>query len=198
MWRNSEGQIIDPFRPQIQMNGYVSEAELKSDQDIHFAAIRRAVENLSVLVFTLGLTEAWVDVRDHAVFPLAPGVVGGEYIENAFTFKNFSSLEIVEDLQWCIDFIRSKNSSAKFIFTVSPVALNATMENRHVFVSTAYSKSVLRVAAAEICAVNQYCDYFPSYEIITSPYVRGKYFGPDCRSVTEEGVNQHEDDQCGQ
>ena len=68
--------------------------------------------------------------------------------------------------------------------------LNATAVDRHVFVSTTYSKSVLRVAAEQVCAHNTLCDYFPSYEIITSPYARGAYFGPDCREVTEVGVQQ--------
>jgi hypothetical protein len=32
--------------------------------------------------------------------------------------------------------------------------------------------------------------YFPSFEIITGSYTRGRYFAEDLRSVTEEGV-QH-------
>ena len=43
------------------------------DPERHLAA-SAAVEEMDVFVFTLGLTEAWIDRRDGAVFPLAPGV----------------------------------------------------------------------------------------------------------------------------
>jgi hypothetical protein len=190
VWRNAQGQIVDPFRPQIQEGGFVSEDELRADRATHFAALRTAIETMSVFVFTLGLTEAWMDVRDGAVFPLAPGVAGGEFDESVFVFQNFGVDGIVTDMQWCIDFIRERNPGVKLLITVSPVPLNATAIDRHVFVSTTYSKAVLRVAAETICSRNRLCDYFPSYEIITSPYARGRYYGPDCREVTEEGV-QH-------
>jgi hypothetical protein len=51
-----------------------------------------------------------------------------------------------------------------------------------------YSKSVLRVACEEVSLLYKNVSYFPSYEIITGNFSRGKYFGDDLRSVTEEGV----------
>jgi hypothetical protein len=120
----------------------------------------------------------------------APGVAGGEFDESLFVFHNFGVEGVVADLQWSIDFIRARNPAARFLLTVSPVPLNATAVDRHVFVSTTYSKAVLRVAAEATCAQNPLCDYFPSFEIITSPFARGSYYGPDCREVTEAGV-QH-------
>jgi hypothetical protein len=117
-------------------------------------------------------------------------VAGGTYDDRIHAFQNFGVEDIVADMQWSIDFIRRRNPQVKFLVTVSPVPLNATMVGRHVFVSTTYSKAVLRVAAEQVCANNPLCDYFPSYEIITSPYARGAYFGPDCREVTEAGVQQ--------
>jgi hypothetical protein len=159
------------------------------DRQTHFKAFRTAIESMSVFVFTLGLTESWVDARDGTVFPLAPGVAGGVFDETQFEFKNYTVEEIVADMQWSIDFIRRINPGVKLLITVSPVPLNATAVDRHVFVSTTYSKAVLRVAAEKICSGNTLCDYFPSFEIITSPYARGAYFGPDCREVTEQGVH---------
>lgn len=189
VWLTKENYFVDPFRPQIQEGGFVSEAELLMDRQVHYAAVRKAIESMSVFVFTLGLTESWIDVRDGAIFPLAPGVAGGVFTEAHFAFKNFEVDEIVEDMQSSIDFIRARNPNVKFVITVSPVPLNATAIDRHVFVSTTYSKAVLRVAAEKICNGNDLCDYFPSFEIITSPYARGRYYGPDCREVTESGVN---------
>ena len=49
-------------------------------------------------------------------------------------------------------------------------------------------EAVLRVAAETIERSHQDVVYFPSYEIITGSYSRGRYFAEDLRSVTEEGV----------
>lgn len=187
-WRNREGAVVDPFRPQIQEGGFVSEAELDHDREVHFAAIRNAVESASVFVFTLGLTETWRDKRDGSVYPLAPGIAGGVYDSEVHEFCNFEVCEVIADLHSALEFFRKKNPSVKFLLTVSPVPLNATAEDRHVFVSTCYSKSVLRATCDTISKNFADCEYFPSYEIITSPYSRGAYYGPDCREVTEAGV----------
>jgi hypothetical protein len=77
---------------------------------------------------------------------------------------------------------------ARFILTVSPVPLVATMEDRSVLVSTTYSKSVLRVAAEEVAAAQGGVAYFPSYEVITGNHASGRYFAEDLRDVTEAGV----------
>ena len=186
--RGDDGRVVDPFRPQIQPDGFVSDKELQADRRQHFAAIRRAVEDMSVFVFTLGLTECWADTRDGAVFPLAPGVAGGTYDPATVEFLNFGLDETLDDLLFSLNFIRERNPDVRFILTVSPVPLNATMVPRHVFVSTTWSKAVLRLAAEEAQNTFADCVYFPSYEIIVSPQIRGRYYGPDRRAVTERGV----------
>ncbi|NHN37604.1 GSCFA domain-containing protein [Pseudomaricurvus alcaniphilus] len=189
-WRSKfdHNAFIDPFRPQIQPNGFVSEAELLSDQQQHLSYVRDAFENMDVFVFTLGLTEAWEDVSDGAIYPIAPGIAGGDYDPGKVVFRNFDVSETYEDLRQSIEFLRTINPSLRIILTVSPVPLNATYENRHVLLSTTWSKSVLRIAAEQATCNFDDCVYFPSYEIITSPHVRGKYFAEDCREVTPEGV----------
>ncbi len=187
-WIGPEGGLVDPFRPQIHPGGFINRRELEIDRDRHLAAVRKAFESLSCFIFTLGLTEAWVDRRDGAVFPLAPGVAGGTFDPELFEFKNFTVAEVTQDLQWSFDFIRSINRGAKFIVTVSPVPLNATYLDQHVFLSSVYSKSVLRVAAGTVCEATENCDYFPSYEIVNNPYHRFSAFAENCREVTPEGV----------
>ena len=66
--------------------------------------------------------------------------------------------------------------------------LIATYEDRHVLVSTTYSKSALRVAAEEATQSMPGVVYFPSYEIITSPGTCGLYYAEDLRDVTDIGV----------
>jgi len=189
-WKAAKGYgVVDPFRPQIQPGAFQSEAELTVDRESHFKAIRQAVEEMDVFVFTLGLTEAWEDTRDGAIFPIAPGVAGGTYDQETVAFKNFDDDEVYADMVDALNFIRSKRPNVKIILTVSPVALNATYEDRHVLLSTVWSKAVLRIVAEKCARHFSDCVYFPSFEIITSPHVGGKYFEDDCREVRPEGVN---------
>ncbi len=188
-WPATDGRVIDPYRPRIQPDGFASLDELTEDRRQHFAAIRRAVEELDVFVFTLGLTEAWYFLADGAVYPLCPGVAGGVFDETKHGFVNLDVFHVIADLEETIDLIRSKNVNAHFILTVSPVPLIATMEDRSVLASTTYSKSVLRVAAEEIAGRYDEVAYFPSYEVVTGSYTRGRYFDDGLRDVTEEGVS---------
>jgi GSCFA family len=183
-----DGRAIDAFRPQIQPGGFESGAELANDRVQHFAAIRKAFEEMDVFVFTLGLTECWQSVSDGAVYPLAPGVAGGTYDPATVKFRNFEVDETTGDLLEALRLIRKRNPKVRIILTVSPVPLNATMESRHVFVSTTWSKAVLRIAAERVLNSFDNILYFPSYEIITSPHVRGRYYAEDCREVRPEGV----------
>jgi hypothetical protein len=159
------------------------------DRRRHFAAVRQMFEQLDVFVFTLGLTECWLSRLDGAAYPIAPGVAGGEFDQLKYEFANFGVNEVVSDLQSFIRKLRLVNPGARVLLTVSPVPLVATYEPHHVLVSTTYSKSVLRVAADMLSRSCEGVCYFPSFEIITGNYNRGRYFGPDLRSVTEAGVD---------
>lgn len=190
IWVRADGRLIDPFRPQIQPHGFASQAEFDADRRQHFAAIRNAVENLDVFVFTLGLTETWISRLDGAAYPICPGVAGGTFDESKHAFLNMKSKHVINTLRDAIAFILERNSKARIILTVSPVPLVATAESHSVLVSTIYSKSVLRVAADEVCDGLDNIAYFPSYEIITGHHTRGRYFAEDLRSVTEIGVKR--------
>jgi hypothetical protein len=190
VWTRSDGRLIDPFRPRIQPHGFASPAEYWGDRQQHFAAIRRAVEELDVFIFTLGLTEGWMARSDGAAYPLCPGIAGGNFDETKHVFTNLRTHDVVSDLRESVRFIRERNPRARFILTVSPVPLVATAEPHSVLVSTTYSKAVLRVAAEEVAASDAAIAYFPSFEVITGPHSRGRYFAPDLRSVTAEGVRR--------
>jgi hypothetical protein len=183
-----EGGFVDPFRPQIAPEPFLTRAELKADRQQHFAAVRRAFRELTVFVFTLGLTECWLSREDGAAFPLCPGVAGGAFDPDRHVMRNFTASEVASDMTAFIDRLRRVNPTARMIVTVSPVPLIATAAGRHVLVSTTYSKSALRVACEELVAARPDIAYFPSYEIVTGPHARGAYFAPDLRSVNEAGV----------
>jgi hypothetical protein len=188
-WALPGGRFCDPFRPQIEPDGFTSVEALVADRERHFAAVREMFEQLDIFVFTLGLTETWVSRLDGAVYPVAPGVAGGEFDPARYAFVNFGVAEVQRDLETFIGKLRLVNPKARLILTVSPVPLVATYTDRNVLVATTYSKSVLRVVAETVSRSVGDVQYFPSFEIITGNYNRGRYFGPDLRAVTEEGVD---------
>jgi hypothetical protein len=189
VWRLGE-RFIDPFRPQIEPDGFNSPEALLADRERHMAAVRVMFEQADVLVFTLGLTEGWVSQEDGAVFPLAPGVVGDASRPERIQPHHFTVQEITDDLNAVLKLARILNPDLRMLLTVSPVPLIATISNNHVLTATTYSKSVLRIAAESVVHENRGVDYFPSYEIITGPHSRGRYFADDLRSVLPEGVAQ--------
>ncbi len=103
---------------------------------------------------------------------------------------NFTVAETEGDIRYFVRQLRAINPTVKIILTVSPVPLAATFEDRSVICSTSHSKSVLRVAAENLCKNDTNIAYYPSFEIITGSFTQGRYFEADARSVSPEGV-QH-------
>ena len=185
---DSAGRFLDPFRPRIVPTGYASSAEFEADRASHLRAVEKLFREMDVLVFTLGLTESWLCKEDGAAMPVCPGCGVGKFDADKYQFQNFGYEEVVDHLTRFMDLLREINPKAKVIFTVSPVALAATMEDHHVLAATIYSKSVLRVAAQTMANRFDNVCYFPSYEIITATLSNADYFAEDRRNVTEAGV----------
>jgi hypothetical protein len=187
-WTRGEG-FADPFRPLLEPEPFESIAELERAQRTHLAAVREMFHETDVFIFTLGLTEAWHSKQDGAVFPLCPGTVAGQFREEDYAFKNFNYFEIFEDLVAVMGKMRQFNPQMRFILTVSPVPLTATRSDDHVLAATLYSKSVLRAVAGHLAREVDFVDYFPSYEIIAAPSMRGMFYDHNLRSVNSAGVD---------
>jgi hypothetical protein len=181
--------LVDPFRPTVEPDGFADEAALETDRETHLAAVRRVFEESSILVFTLGLTEAWRSKTDGSIFATAPGVNGGNWDPDRYEFVNFDVDEVRADLREFCELVRSVNPDVRILLTVSPVPLIATYEDRHVLVSTTWSKSVLRIAAQDAYDRFDFVDYFPSYELISSASSPRNYFAPDLREIEDVGVS---------
>jgi hypothetical protein len=187
-WRRPDGRLADPFRPNIEPDGFESESALLADRELHLHAVREMFAKLDVLVFTLGLTEGWEHIRSGACLPVAPGVSGGDWDPAAYNFVNYSCAQILTDLEVFFNLLKSVNASARMLLTVSPVPLIATYSPASVLCATNYSKSVLRVVAEEFSRRNKGVDYFPSFEVINNPVVGNRYFEADFRNIKQEGV----------
>lgn len=186
VWEQN-GRFFDPFRPVAEPDGFASREELLIARAQTLDAFRRSVTDANVFVFTLGLTERWLN-RAGYEYPMCPGTAAGNFDETAHVFDNLDFARAREALAESIAMMRRSNPNLKFILTVSPVPLTATYSGKNVLVATMQSKSVLRAVAGQLADRAQYIDYFPSYEIINSPVYKGAFFEPNMRSVTAHGV----------
>jgi GSCFA family len=183
-----DGRILDPYRPTVNRGGYPTLEDMHADRAYHLERVRVLVRKADVFVFTLGLTEAWTNAEDGAVYPVCPGCGGGSFDPKRHLFVNFNYREVTNDLRAAIKLMRKANPALKFILTVSPVSIAATGEDRHVLHSNLYSKSTLCAAANDVAREAEGIAYFPSYEIVAAPASRGRYYADDLRELTEEGV----------
>lgn len=188
VWRRHDGRFVDPYRPGVDPDAFASAEALHEDRERHLACVRAVFLQADWIILTLGLTEAWHARGDGAVFPLAPGVAGGAYDPALHACINFSARETADDLAALVRHIGRVNPHAHLMLTVSPVPIAATFENRHVLVSSNFTKAALRVAADEVERQFDNVVYFPAYEIATSPAAGGHYFDDDLRHLSELGV----------
>lgn len=186
-WRR-EARVVDPFRPTIEPDGFDDVAAMEHDREQHLARVRELFERAEVLVFTLGITEAWCSAEDGAVFPLAPGVAGGSLSPDRHRFVRFGFAETASDLASFRDRLLAVNPGLRLVLTVSPVPLAATFTDEHVCVASMQSKSVLRAAVGELSAMDERVSYFPSYEVVAGFGTPRSYYADDLRHVTEAGV----------
>lgn len=187
IWRRGDAWI-DALRPNIEPEGFASEAELCAFRRDHLRRVRAMFDDMDVFVFTLGLTEGWADRDSGLIFPTAPGVLGGAFDPDRHVFVNQGFAEVHEDLTEAIARMRTWNANLKVLLTVSPVPLTATASGDHVLAATTYSKSVLRAVAGEVAALDAGIDYVPSFEIITGTPFGARFYKDNLRSVTPEGI----------
>jgi len=181
-------RFIDPFRPRIEPEGFETVEEMRRSRDVAIKAFRRSVLQCDVFVFTLGLTECWRNVSQGIEYPMCPGTVAGTFDPEKHTFFNLGHAEILQDARRVIGHLEAHNPGVKVLLTVSPVPLTATGSGDHVLVATVRSKAVLRAVADALYQEFECVDYFPSFELVTSPKARSMFFEANMRSVTQAGV----------
>lgn len=186
-WKVQDG-YVDPFRPNIG-EVFPNPEAVVTARAAHLAKVREMFENLDLFVFTMGLTEGWIDRRDGAAFPVAPAAVSAAIDPASFGFLNSDHTAIHREMTAFLRHLARVNPAARVVLTVSPVPLIATFTDSDALSATTYSKSVLRAVAGDLAQQFDHVSYFPSFEIITGNHARGAYFEDDLRSVRPEGVD---------
>ncbi|WP_309762025.1 GSCFA domain-containing protein [Pseudomonas oryzihabitans] len=181
------GLFFDLLRPALNPGGYASLQDAVVARDKTLECMRRSLASANTFIFTLGLTEAWLH-KCGTIYPVCPGTIKGDFNPDLHYFHNYDYSEILACLKRVFDKVRSINPIMRFVLTVSPVPLTATADSDHILTATTYSKAVLRAVAGFLSKSESYVDYFPSYELVSSPLFEGASFANNKRSVTDEGV----------
>ena len=151
--------------------------------------VKKMFQETDIFIFTMGLTESWVDTSSDLTYPVCPGCSYGEFHPNRYSFVNSGVAQTSNDLDLFISKLKEINPHCKIILTVSPVPLIATMSTSGVARSTTYSKSVLRCVAEEMVLKWDHVDYFSSYEVITGTFNNKSYYSQNKRHIEPIGVN---------
>jgi hypothetical protein len=175
----------DPHRKMV----YGTSFEAVYDVNRQYTAqVRRGLEEAEVLVFTLGLIECWRNPVNGRFFCRPPGTgynggIGRELAE--FHLSTFE--ENIANVRALLDLILPRFPNKKVVFSVSPVALDATHTSEDIVTANTYSKAVLRAVAGQIMTEYKSTGrvfYMPSFEISQ----RIDVFGEDGRHVTEQAA----------
>ena len=189
IWQKNN-RFFDALRPSVEPGGFSTEEEVFEHRKFHLFRVRQLFEKVDVFIFTLGLTEMWSHKSSGTVYPVAPGVLAGEFNDHVYEFQNATSDQVISDFRKFRKTVQRIRDGKKFkiILTVSPVPLTATSSGRHVLVSNTYSKSALRNAASCL-SESRYVDYFPSYEIVTNPARFHLSFDENLRTVRQDTID---------
>lgn len=182
------GHFVDLMRPNINSSGFESVEEAVADRAWHLQCVARMLAQCKVFIFTLGLTETWMDTETGVVYGSHPSVVTHLPSPRPLKAHNLDYLECYNDLVEVFNLMRGINPGVRFILTVSPVALAATHQPQNVLVSTAYSKAVLRAVAGKFAELLPCVDYFPSFEVFNLAQSFGQFLSEDLRDVSLRGV----------
>ena len=185
-----DGRYTDSQRPNINPSGYKTKEEVFRSRKKHLSCVLKMFEEMEVFIFTLGLTEAWMNFDKTIVYPTAPGVVSGEFDPRKFTWINSNFIDIVNDFKFFQEILYQIRGgrSYRLILTVSPIPLTATYSKKHILTANTYSKATLRSVAGYLSEMNDHIDYFPSYELITNPRNHSSWYEANLRSVRSEAV----------
>ncbi len=189
VWQRDD-RFFDALRPGVEPEGLASASDVMDHRSFHLNRVARLLGHTDVFIFTLGLTEAWIDGPTGRTLPVCPGVIAGRFDPDQHRLHSFTYAEIIDDLTHISAILRQFQPDMRLILTVSPVPLTATAQDLHVLTATTGAKATLRAAAGQFVQGNPMADYFPAYEIVTSPVAGGPWFEPDQRSVSSAGVDR--------
>lgn len=149
----------------------------------------KAVGKASLIVLTLGLSEAWFDRGAGIYLNVTPSPRLLDKYPNRFELRVLDYEESLASLEQVYSLLtRYGHPDQKMLLTVSPVPLIATFRDQDVLVANAYSKAVLRAVAEKFQSMHERVSYFPSYEFVTLSHPETVWADRDFRHVDRSFV----------
>jgi ubiquinone/menaquinone biosynthesis C-methylase UbiE len=170
----------EPYRRYLYTN---SSRDTLTLRHLMSEQIRQGLEHSSIIVFTLGLIEAFK-------FRSYPGFASefNTSYKDELEFFNASYEDVLLSLTRITDAIKTKWPLKKIVFTVSPVPLKRTFSDTDIVTATVRNKSILRAAVDQMTRIETNVHYWPSYEFVMW---RGNGFrADDLRHIRGETVQQ--------
>jgi hypothetical protein len=165
---------------------FKTEEEMLLFHDTAFNQLFKGIAKCQVIIFTLGLIEAWFDHETGFYLNTTVDQQSVERFPGRYTFEVIDHQTNLDYLEKIYALLKQHCPNPFHIFiTVSPVPLGATFTERDILVATHFSKSLLRVLAEEWAWRHEEITYFPSYEMaLYSP--RPEVWAEDQMHVTFE------------
>ncbi len=127
---------------------------------------RQIINETSVFIITLGLSEIWYDKPSGEAFWRA--IPAALFDPDRHGFRLSTVEENRDNIGVTLDLIRQRRPDASVILTLSPIPLMATFRPISCITANAVSKAILRVAIDQIMSEGRdKVFYFPAYEMVT-------------------------------
>jgi hypothetical protein len=169
----------DPFRKHIFAKDFDT---IRSVSTAITEKIREGAEKADLFIFTLGMTEVWLEKKSKLA---VCNSYGGRVDELLCEFKDLSLAETLEKTTKLVETVRQINPRSDIVLTVSPIPLQRTSKNESIVTANTASKAKQRAAAAEVCSRFENVFYFPSFELAQDD----DFYESDGRHVTRNKVN---------
>ena len=146
----------------------VSLEECHERRELIFRHLSRALRDANTYVLTLGLCEAWFDLKAQSYLNSTPParVTNANPDRFEFHFLDYEdNLRALISIHELLCRLKGKEEF-ELVVTVSPVPLNSTFTASDIVVANAEAKAILRAVAGEAARTLPGFTYFPSYEIV--------------------------------
>ncbi len=156
------GRWYDPFRPEVEFEGFESREEALASRRVTLSAVRNAIRRADVVVITLSQTEGW-RLADGDIELAGPPPA---HVGDAVVAVSARQAEVAADLHHVVTLIRRINGAARVILTLSAQPLAVSVTGGHVLAENGRGKAILRAAMAHLAAQSEVVEYFPAFELL--------------------------------
>ena len=160
-----KNDFFDPLREKT-VKRFKNKKDLYKNILSHRSLSREILNQVDVLVITIGQNEFWKDIENNTYWGIMPPLSIINKNKSRFILEESTVENNLKDLKWIVDSISKINKSIQFLFTVSPVPSDATFLSNDVISQSFAGKCILRSTLHELLKEKkQNVFYFPSFVI---------------------------------